>query len=150
MSDNGTTLDPIVVQLDAIADGLAEFAAWHSRHPEIPLSLYCPGQWIVAEYLRDDPLTDAEIVQALKDGALVDKSVSSDQEIMFFTRQFGGGVEVSHQAKRAKVCTRRVVGTETVLLPDPSAPLVEVEQEIVEWDCAPILAGAALSGQGEQ
>lgn len=45
--------------------------------------------------------------------------------------------------KRDAVCTRKVVGTETVTLPAVEAlPERTVEREIVEWDCEPVLAGA--------
>lgn len=42
---------------------------------------------------------------------------------------------------REQVCTRRVVGTETVTLPAVKAqPERTVEREVVEWDCQPVLA----------
>lgn len=58
------------------------------------------------------------------------------------------GLRVIIYADRDQVCTRRVVGTETVTeqIPDPEyvdkAPLVEVttERQIVEWDCGSLLA----------
>jgi hypothetical protein len=56
----------------------------------------------------------------------------------------GGGVTLRVYAPRKQVCERRVVGTRTVLKPAPDAPMVEVEEDIVEWECAPsILADAA-------
>lgn len=46
--------------------------------------------------------------------------------------------------KRDAVCTRRVVGTETVTLPAVTAqPERTEEREIVEWDCEPILERAS-------
>lgn len=57
------------------------------------------------------------------------------------------GVRINALVPREQVCTRRVVGTETVEVPDPAAlaavPKVAVEREVVEWDCHPILAGGA-------
>ena len=48
--------------------------------------------------------------------------------------------------KREAVCTRRVVGTETVTLPAVEAqPERTVEREIVEWDCEPVLAVDAVT-----
>jgi hypothetical protein len=40
------------------------------------------------------------------------------------------------------VCERRVVGVETVEIPDPQAPMVKQTREVVEWVCAPILGEA--------
>lgn len=48
--------------------------------------------------------------------------------------------------KRESVCTRRVVGTETVTLPAVEAqPERTVERDVVEWDCAPVLGAEAVS-----
>lgn len=48
--------------------------------------------------------------------------------------------------KRDAVCTRRVVGTETITEPAVEAQAERtVEREIVEWDCSPILAEAEVS-----
>jgi hypothetical protein len=38
------------------------------------------------------------------------------------------------------ICERKVVGTETVEIPDPEAPKITVEREIVEWVCPPVLS----------
>lgn len=51
-----------------------------------------------------------------------------------------GTVAIEAWAGREQVCTRKVVGTETVEVPDPDAPRVKVERDVVEWECEPILA----------
>lgn len=49
--------------------------------------------------------------------------------------------------EREAVCTRRVIGSETVMEPDyTQAPQKEVTREIVEWDCPPSVL--ALTGEG--
>ena len=48
-----------------------------------------------------------------------------------------GGVKVLLSAERETVCTARVVGTETVEVPDPNAPMVTVTRDVIEWDCRP-------------
>jgi hypothetical protein len=45
-------------------------------------------------------------------------------------------------APREEVCERKVVGVETVEVPDPDAPKVVVEREVVEWECRPLLTEA--------
>jgi len=47
--------------------------------------------------------------------------------------------------KRGAVCTRRVVGTETVVKPAVSLPERTETIEIVEWDCEPVLAAEVAS-----
>lgn len=59
------------------------------------------------------------------------------------TRRLGqenGYNRVRVEADRERVCTRKVVGTETVEITDyDNAPTKTVEREIVEWDCPPSL-----------
>lgn len=47
-----------------------------------------------------------------------------------------GPVTVRALAPRDVVCERVVVGTELVEVPDPDAPKVTVERDIVEWRCS--------------
>jgi hypothetical protein len=57
-------------------------------------------------------------------------------------RDFGDAVSLKIVAPRSTVCERRVVGTETVEVPDPDAPTITVEREVVEWTCGSVLAKA--------
>lgn len=50
-------------------------------------------------------------------------------------RDLGYGARIRLSAGREVVCERVVVGTRKTMAPDPRAPLVEVEEEIVEWRC---------------
>lgn len=45
----------------------------------------------------------------------------------------------------ASVCTRVQVGTVTKTIPDPDAPLIEVEEPVYEWRCADPLADMAVT-----
>lgn len=66
-----------------------------------------------------------------------ERSGLSEPEMVFARKGY------SITVKREAVCVRRVVGTETVTLPPVKAlPERTVEQEIVEWDCEPILTAA--------
>lgn len=52
----------------------------------------------------------------------------------------GGRVMASFNSTRDEVCTKRVTGTKTVTVPAVEAvPEHDIEQEIVEWDCLPLL-----------
>lgn len=133
--------------LDATIAGLHALAAWRTAHPEIRCALAAAGSLCIYDGSnRRAGLTPAEIVRALVDGApigTIDKHLGGDgDELMFITRSFGGGIKASYHTDREQVCTKRVVGTETVQVPDPDAPLIDVEREIVEWDCAPLLAAS--------
>lgn len=50
-----------------------------------------------------------------------------------------GGLIVDAWAMRDKVCELVEIGTETVQVPDPDAPLVTVTRPKTEWRCSPIL-----------
>lgn len=67
----------------------------------------------------------------------------SDGELLKIQRSFGP-IKLGVFARRDEVCEKVVVGTETVAIPDPVAlaavPTVEVEREVVEWKCRPLLA----------
>lgn len=41
---------------------------------------------------------------------------------------------------RETVCTPRVVGTRETTKPDPNAPRITVTENVIEWDCHPLLA----------
>lgn len=56
------------------------------------------------------------------------------------------GLSLEFTVQREAVCTRRVVGTETVTIPAVEAQPERTEKRaVVEWDCAPVLAEAVVS-----
>jgi len=126
--------------IDATIAGLQALAAWRTAHPEV--SGEHMGDTFVIHRAKDH----APIVRAITDGARlgeVEKYEVSGGKTLHITRTFAGDVKLVYATDREEVCTRRVVGTETVEVPDPDAPLVAIEREVVEWDCAPLLAKAA-------
>ena len=76
-----------------------------------------------------------------------DKRVDDRNSLFYLTAKGFEAIKFEAIEARDAVCTRRVVGTETVTkrVHDPSVPLVEVteEVEVVEWDCAPSILAAA-------
>lgn len=147
--DNPSKLEAEIV---ATASGLSALLDWSEAHPEIPLQ-QCGLTWVVADY-EAPHLTHDEIVRAIADGSRIGDiaksthSLTDDRDIFTVTRKFGGAVELQHHANRDDVCERVVTGTRTVTKPDPAAPLVEVEEEVVEWRCSPLLAGSGDSKTG--
>ena len=77
-----------------------------------------------------------------------DKEVTDSPGYGFELRGVVGALRVLVYAPRDLVCTRRVVGTREVIeeVPDPDAlaavPTTTVTrtEEVIEWDCGPILA----------
>lgn len=60
-----------------------------------------------------------------------------------------GEAYVSLQIARDTVCTPVVVGTETKLVPDPDAPKVEKEVDVIEWTCPDSLVAIAPVSEPE-
>lgn len=93
----------------------------------------------VAIYVYGDNEKQKEFCRAFmrEFGGKWDKSEGGST--FYFSREFDG-VNVSLLANREAVCEAVVVGTRIDLVPDPNAPKIEVEREVVEWKCEPIMA----------
>jgi hypothetical protein len=108
---------------------------------------YLTGDRILLAATDADEL--AALTRILTDGAPIGTVTKrNDDDFARVTRRFGA-VTVEAHCARDKACTARVVGTETVEIPDPAAPKITVERDIVEWDCKPILALDRLEREGE-
>ena len=107
------------------AAALRQIADWYDDHPEMPgateINITTP---------RNTPEVAAGIVRAL---GSCSKDFSKD--VVAIARDFGG-CTLRFVLWRSAVCERRVVGTREV--PERVTP-AHVE-EIIEWDCHPILA----------
>jgi hypothetical protein len=151
----GAEFAAVLIEGAELTDSLREVGEWLERtwhrHLDMPrptwTSYYRPDEhnWRPSlSFYAPDRATFEATVRALADGAAkgsVHKDVySHDDEHIEASRMFGS-VRVRVWTRRTNVCARRVVGTETVEVPDPEAPLVTIEREVVEWDCAPVLAG---------
>lgn len=131
--------------------GLRALADLLDANPNIELPMtgqsYDPLQWVLT-HDESQAETLATIARALP-GQL---SKSGNDEFFRLKGQIRG-FYVKILADRDEVCTRRVVGTREVVetVPDPSVevPLVERKrtEEIVEWDCGPILAPAGKAAE---
>ncbi len=154
-----TDPNPVTAQLALIAEwrddlGLAlEFLAVHA---EAFAGIYRPylnarnQKFQVLIMCRSDEEL-AVVARALAAGAPIG-SVRKDMNGYYYggpehvniVRDFGTA-QIVAWAARENVCTREVVGTETVNVPDPAelerVPLIQVEVDVVEWRCAPILDG---------
>ena len=69
-------------------------------------------------------------------------SKSAFESVFYLRKGFSGDIHLDFNAERDQVCKRVVVGTK--LIPATSERIVpaqpEHEEEIVEWNCTPVMA----------
>lgn len=152
--------DQVIEKRLNYANGLRALADLLEERPEVPLPSYGDTMEMsiyVPTWDAVDPKQRlAEAVRAVREQAGVElqKDVTDSSLHLGFSLH---GLKVSLFTSRDVVCTRRVVGTETVTRTgkDPALleqlPDVEIEEEreIVEWDCAPVLAGELVRDGAE-
>jgi len=115
----------------------------YSQVPDIDVEItsYVGFGW--DESAEDIPAIIADTVLAgLAEGASVRKDYGSS----YFRAYLGfGELEYRVTCERDAVCTRRVIGTQMVtksVPPEGEWTEKEVEEDVVEWDCHPLLAAA--------
>lgn len=149
MTTTNTTVDPcerLRDQLAGLADILGHLGEHRDELAQIGQQPYVAGGARGAEVsimtmTADEMAIATRIVTAGAPIGAVTKTTGD--EYIRVTRTFGAA-NLEAWTARATTCERKVVGVETVMVPDPEhvVPLVAVEREIVEWDCTPILTAA--------
>jgi hypothetical protein len=122
----------LVRDLRAVADFLADHADALPGDVGVQLAYYP----VLALRCHDAPAM-ARTVKWVGGGAK-----RSTDYLMHVERSFGGLV-VDVTADREEVCRKVKVGTRTVTVPAPDAPTIEVEEDVYEWECNPILGTLA-------
>lgn len=120
---------------------IAEFVVANHEHiPDIDI-FFSPflSEW---RFDHDKELAEKAVkelaLSALEFGWKVDKEYDSSHMKLDLKPTHGG--KVSFWVERETVCTKKVLGTETVTKKVATAwEEEEVEQEIVEWECKPLL-----------
>ncbi len=124
---------------------LYELQAFLSDHPELlgagvrPYRGGCSWTWYFG---KDEVDSFTEAVRALKRGApkaSITKNIGEYTTTVTWKAKNGHAWVAVAIAKEA-TCTAKVVGTRTVTKLDP-AHTIEVVENIVSWDCHPILDG---------
>ena len=64
---------------------------------------------------------------------------ADDGTHLILRRVISDSIHVDVYSAHERVCERVVVGTRKVQQPAPDAPMIEVEEDIVEWRCPPSL-----------
>ena len=118
------------------ADSLRLMADWYEAHPDMP----APYNPTVLHFAVENEDAAASVARAL--GTF---KKFGDDTFLRLTKTFGS-IPLEFIFYRNKVCTPRVVKTETVKVMklDPKAPpppMVEVEEtrDVIVWDCPPLL-----------
>ena len=131
------------MQMAADLHRVAEFIGMHfTQLPDIDVEVtsYVGFGW-AASKVDDVPATVADAVLAgLSEGAAVRKEYGGSY---FRAYVEFGDLEYKVVCERDAVCTRRVIGTQMVtkqVPPEGQWTEREVEEDIVEWDCHPLLA----------
>jgi len=115
----------------AFADSLEKIAALYRAHPRLPLPALPALRMLVYVATREEMVS---IARQLKE---FEKEYSDSQ---FFVKREYGNITLEFFTGRGTVCTRRVIGTRMVTRPTRiEGPDETVEEEIVEWDCDPLL-----------
>lgn len=119
------------------------------QHPDLPVSYYggreahvhvpyTEDEDGIVDYDKPDLAKVADLVRMMKDGGTVDKT--STEQYMTYTRTLGKKAKVRLVVERSAVCTAKVVGTVTV--EHAAVPAYTETKDVIEWECAPILAEA--------
>jgi len=111
---------------------LREVADWYEQHPDTPLT---------HEEAFSLPLygvhTPTEAGRLLRLFAPCEKEWTAS--MLRIVKRFPSGATIIAVFNRSEVCTRNVVGMRII----PARVIEEHEEEIVEWDCGPLLAAEA-------
>lgn len=118
-----------------LVKGLREMADWLEANESIPVASWGTVFGVDLNVYGEDRDQALGTVRS-SSGPWEKRYIGSSFELI---RKFSGGCKYSFNISRAAVCDRRVVGTELVEVPDPNAPKITEEREVVEWDCHPLL-----------
>ena len=118
--------------------GLRELADFLEEHPQF-IGEYAPGVRFDVFVKGDAPLMEMKAL-IKGTGGRWDKV---DFGAWFVLRRHFGPHNLDINAEREAVCERVQVDTKTVMKPDPSAPLVPVEEPVYEWHCPDSLLAAS-------
>lgn len=118
-------------QRNAVIQGLRELADFLALHPDVPCDSYGVSMQVYG-------LNKDDLVRAVRAGGVEWRKLHFGSYFEL-RATFSGEVSIGLNTDREQVCEKRVVGQETVEVPDPDAPKVTVTRDVIEWDCTPLL-----------
>lgn len=120
-------------------------ADWYEQHPELPLPYELGNPMFVFLYGK----TEDRVKEILREIGSFEKVFDEPSKGDFSAVKTIGEFKLKFHTSREMVCTPRVVGTRLVereVIPAQPKRVIEAhEEEIVEWDCHPILEQAATT-----
>ena len=111
------------------ADGLRAIADWFEAHPDVP----------TPDYPRIDVSSAETKEEALVIARALGSCTKTYGDTTFTLAKDFGGIHLSFNFWRSAVCERRVIG----VLHVPASSTPAHDEEIVEWECSPLLEGTA-------
>lgn len=141
-------LTPGAVRAATFTRSLRQLADWYEDHPDLPLPYELEQPLFV--FLYD--LSNEEILRVLgKIGSF--KKVFDEPDVGDFQAlKTIGSFTLKFHTSRDKVCTPRVVGKRTIpetrIPAEPEQIISAREEDVVEWDCHPVLGKVAIQKAG--
>ena len=121
-----------------LAADLRAFADWLDQTPEVIID-----SWGTGVYVSFYGATKQDVLALARTPGHFKKDYTGNS---FQLIKEIGGCTYTMSTPRDQVCTSRVVGKKTRTIRDPegykSIPMIEVEEDEVEWDCHPLLQDA--------
>lgn len=111
----------------AFIDGLRNLADWFEAHPTVQLPI--PSKLTIS------PPDEGKAAVAVMARLLSPCAKEMDNNLLTLVKSFPGNIQLRVLYWRDKVCKRRVTGTQEV----PAQLIPAHTEEIVEWDCTPLL-----------
>jgi hypothetical protein len=128
--------DLMLSEVQQFVKGLREMADFYEKYQGTPL----PPTFLryLGIYGSASP---AQLVQIAKAQGAVKTEKEYSGDLFTLRKLFSGGLGLTFTLGREQVCTKRVTGTREV--PETIVPAQVVAahtEEVVEWDCHPLLA----------
>jgi hypothetical protein len=123
---------------EELVSSLRELADFYEQHPTLPVpyDLENPSGMFVFFYGIEDSFK-----QVLKEIGSFKKEFGNPSPEDFCAIKQVGSLKLRLHTKRETVCTPRVVGKRVIKRHVIPEQIVEAhEEEIVEWDCEPVMA----------
>lgn len=127
-------------------DGLQEVVDFLKAHPDVPIPYTLRGDHMVfPRGTEEEVLT--ELARIAKIISPCEKTLSPSGMYYGLVKRFSNGFTLQFLGNREQICTAKKIGTTTVNKRVEVQPAVyedkEVEQDVIEWECKPLLKGEA-------
>lgn len=133
------------MEIPRLMRDLWELKAFLDERPELHHRAVRWGTTVTLSFNTDEADQFTTAVRSLKAGAPIGsirKHIPDDDNgwttVTWHAKNRQCRVEL--EIPKKGTCVAKVVGTKTVKVADPDAPKITKTVDVVEWDCAPVLA----------